>query len=52
MYSSNEKISGRIFTSPDIPALRYGRVMEPEAIDNFKHEFGKNHIGVVVSHWC
>ena len=49
MYSLNEKISGRIFTSPDIPALRYGRVMEPEAIDNLKHEFGKNHIGVVVS---
>ena len=49
MYSLNEKISGRIFTIPDIPALRYDRVMEPEAIEHFKQEFGKNHVGVVVS---
>ena len=30
-------------------ALKYGRVIEPDAIENFKQEFGKHHKGVVVS---
>ena len=50
MYSLNEKISGRIFTSPDIPVLRYGRVLEPEVIEHFKQEFGKNHVGCGLCH--
>ena len=49
MYLLNVRTSGRIFTSPDIPALKYGRVMEPEAIENFKQDFGNHHKGVVVS---
>ena len=36
MYALNEKVSGRIFINPDIPALKYGRDMEPEAANVFK----------------
>ena len=34
-FALNQKISGNYFTSPDIPALKYGRVMEVEAANSF-----------------
>ena len=49
MYSLNEKIAGRTFTNPDIPALEYGRDMEPEALQHFIQQLRTQHKNVVVS---
>ena len=35
IFSLNQKISGNYFTSPDIPALKYGRTMEVNALNSF-----------------
>ena len=36
-------------TNPDIPALKYGRDMEPEALQHFIQQLGTQHKNVVVS---
>ena len=43
MWSLNQKVSGLIFVSPDIPALKYGRTMEEEAVNAFYNEMSKKH---------
>ena len=48
MFGLIQKISGNQFTSPDIPALKYGRNMEPEAADKFVEIFKKSHKKVSV----
>ena len=35
MWSLNQNISGLVFVNPDIPALKYGRTMEVEAVNTF-----------------
>ena len=41
-WSLNQKISGLTFTNPNIPALKYGRTMEVEAVNAF-YEKMKGH---------
>ena len=41
MWSLNQKVSGLIFVSPDIPAFKYGRTMEEEAVNAFYNEMSK-----------
>ena len=48
MFGLIQKVSGNQFTSPDIPALKYGRDMEPEAADKFIEIFKKSHKKVSV----
>ena len=43
MYSLKEKVSGRTFTNPNIPALKYSRDMESEALSTFETEIKKEH---------
>ncbi|XP_065069462.1 uncharacterized protein LOC135694584 [Rhopilema esculentum] len=43
------KISGKDFVDPDLPALRYGRCMENDAVDCFIQSFKKNHKDVTVT---
>ena len=35
LWALNQKISGLTFVNPNIPSLKYGRDMEPEAINTF-----------------
>ena len=35
MWPLHQKISGFIFVDPNIPALKYGRVMEEDAVNCF-----------------
>jgi len=43
MWSLNQKISGLAFVNPNIPALKYGRTMEEEAVNSFNHFMRKSH---------
>ena len=49
MYALNEKVSGRTFINPDIPALKYGREIEPEAANVFKEYFMESHKNIKIS---
>ena len=51
MFGLIQKVSGNQFTSPDIPALKYGRNMESEAANNFFEIFKKSHKNVSI-HEC
>ena len=46
IWSLKEKFSGMTFVNPNIPALKYGRAMEIEAVNTFA-EYITNH----VVHW-
>ena len=50
MYSINEKVSGRTFVNPNVPQLKYGRDMEPEAINAFEVYFSEKHKNVNIEH--
>lgn len=43
MWSLNQKVSGLAFVNPDIPALKYGRTMEIEAVNMFCDVMKKRH---------
>ena len=43
------KISGENNLNPDLPALKYGRCMEPNAVDSFVESFKKNHKNICVA---
>jgi len=45
-FALNQKISGNYFTSPNIPALKYGRVMEVEAANSFYEKIKGIHNGL------
>ena len=49
MWSLNQKISGRTFIDPNVPALKYGRDYESEAVESFRIEMLKSHKGVKIS---
>ena len=49
MYALNQKISGLAFVSPDIPALKYGRAMEDEAVKTFVQLMKGKHTNFAVS---
>ena len=42
-FSLNQRISGNYFTSPDIPALKYGRTMEVDAVNGFFEKIKGQH---------
>ena len=46
MFGLIQKVSGNQSTSPDIPALKYGRNMEPEAANRFYEIFKKSNKNV------
>ena len=48
MWSLNQKISGLTFVNPDIPALKYGRNMEHNAVNSFLEIFKKTHKNVII----
>ena len=48
MYLLNIKVAGKLFVNPNIPALKYGRAMESEAITKFINELSEAHKGVSV----
>ena len=48
MFTLIQKISGNIFTSPDIPDLVYGRNMEPLSAEKFLECFKQNHKNIVM----
>jgi len=43
MWSLNQKISGLTFVNPNIPALKYGRDMEIDAVNTFTGLMKKTH---------
>ena len=43
LWALNQKISGLTFVNPNIPSLKYGRDMEPEAINTFTDVMKKTH---------
>lgn len=43
LWPLHQKISGSVFVSPDIPALKYGRVMEENAVNHFFDIMKKKH---------
>ena len=43
MWPLHQKISGLVFTNPDIPALKYSRVMEDDAANCFTEIMKKKH---------
>ena len=49
IWSCKQKISGLTFINPNIPALKYGRDMEIEAVNAFLDVMRKNHTNVSVS---
>ena len=44
-----KKISAGNNLNPDLPALKYGRCMESNAVDSFVESFRKNHKNVCVT---
>lgn len=48
LWSLFQKVSGSVFINPNIPALKYGREMEPVALAAFKEEIKKEHKNVEV----
>lgn len=49
LYGLHERISGRYFTNPDIPALKYGRVMEVDAANAFADFMKSKHKNFEIS---
>ena len=43
MWSLHQKVSGLVFVNPDIPALKYGQVMEDNAVNGFFDFMKKKH---------
>lgn len=43
VFSLNQRISGNSYTSPDIPALKYGRTMEVDAVNHFYEKLKGQH---------
>lgn len=48
IWALNQKVSGMSFISPNIPALKYGRTMEINAVNAFKDNFLQGHKNVKV----
>ena len=51
MWSLNQNVSGLLFVNPDIPALKYGRSMEENAVNNFYEIMKLKHIDLKL-HEC
>lgn len=49
MWALNQKVSGLTFVDPNIPALKYGRTMESDAVNTFYSIFKSDHKDVVFS---
>ena len=43
LWSLNQKIAGLTFVNPNVPALKYGRTMEEEAVNTFANIMKKTH---------
>ena len=51
MWPLHQKISGMVFVNPNIPALKYGRVMEEDAVNCFYNLTRKKHKNLEI-HEC